>query len=163
MPTTEGKGTTGAGAGTTPPTKSATTAPSVAARDDVQPIAGPSVEGSPLRGSSAVGPEAGTSAPIPTPSGLAPGAIVETPDDEDDEDDSEDIPVDRHGRPLTRQPLTEEQLNTMSRAEMRAVAHDRGYKLPEQGGRALLRESFRKAHAADTTIDRSNATDEHLE
>jgi hypothetical protein len=52
-----------------------------------------------------------------------------------------------------RQKLTRETILTMSKPEIRAVAHDRGYKLRGQGqGRRVLAENFLAAQEQDTSL-----------
>lgn len=51
-----------------------------------------------------------------------------------------------------RKPLTREQLESMSKAEVRAVAQDRGYDLPESAGRAVIVERFLEAQDQDGSL-----------
>lgn len=54
--------------------------------------------------------------------------------------------------PHSRQKITREKILGMTKPEIKAVAHDRGYKIGADAGRKVLAERFLQAQEGDTSL-----------
>jgi hypothetical protein len=84
----------------------------------------------------------------------SPTGPVPVTDPDLDTDDLYDPPSDGVS---SLDDLTDEQISRLSSAELRAVAHDRGYDKVRPAGRAAVAQMFRKAKQADDAASRPQA------
>lgn len=64
--------------------------------------------------------------------------------------------------PRQRRRITQDLLDTMSKAEIRAVAGDRGYDVPDASGRGPLKSAFLKAQEDDEGVEEEQDVDARL-
>lgn len=64
--------------------------------------------------------------------------------------------------PRQRRRVTQDLLDTMSKAEIRAVASDRGYDVPDASGRGPLKSAFLKAQEDDDSVEEDQDVDARL-
>lgn len=85
---------------------------------------------------------------LPSPSGPMPVAASTTTKEDADKklEDHRALVASQFKDSNTK--LTDEQIGRMSRAEVQAVAHDRGYEMPDAGTR-VSRSAFKRAQAKD--------------
>lgn len=94
---------------------------------------------------------------VPSNSGLVPvSALANSPEDAERRLEEQRKSLDGSRKALfsQRAELTEEQISRMGGAELRAVATDRGYDIPDNIGARGTRAAFARAQADDDSIQR---------
>lgn len=92
---------------------------------------------------------------VPSPSGLVPVAALATSPAQAEQlmkDRQKELKASRRKPVMQRMQLTEAQVGSMGRAELNAVAHDRGYKFSNGMGTRSTRAAFLEAQAEDKYI-----------
>lgn len=90
---------------------------------------------------------------LPTPTGLMPAsALATSPEDANKRLEEHVKTLNGRSRTLEYQKLSRAQIDAMSGAELRAVAHDRGYDLGDQAGNRATRKRFIEAQNRDESL-----------